>query len=106
MRLQNIFECLEQSRVTSGSITVENKQRLGEFDATDLFNSGHYFPGYAKIDRYYRPTGTGELSLTGVLLDRAQADSAAGTYQKLSPNERTPFAERYLICLLDRGYRW
>ncbi len=106
MRLQNIFECFEQARVTSGPITIENKQRLHEFDATNLFTSGPYFPGYARIDRYYRPTVTGELSLTGILLYRAQADWAAGIYRELSPKEKMPFAERYLICLLDRGYSW
>jgi len=104
IRLQNIFECFEQARVTSGPITTENKQRLGNVDATDLFTSDYYFPGYARIDRYYRPTRTGELSLSGILFDRPKADWAAWIYQKLSPNEKTDFAERHLICLLDRGY--
>jgi len=103
-RLQNIFECFEQARVTSGPVTTENNQRIGKIDATDFFTPGPYFTGYARIDRYYRPTRTGELSLSGILFDREKADWAAGVYRKLSPNEKTDFAERYLICLLDRGY--
>lgn len=104
IRLQSVFECFEQARVTSGPITAENKQRLGNIDATDLFTPGPIFEGYARIDKYYRPTRTGRLSLSGILFDRAQADWAAWIYQKLSPKEKTPFAERYLVCLLDRGY--
>lgn len=105
-RLQNIFECFEQARVTSGPITTENKQRLGNIDATDFFTPGPYFTGYARIDRYYRPTRTGELSLSGILFDRGKAEWAAGIYRKLSTKERPHFADRYLVCLLDRGYGW
>ena len=104
IRLQNIFECFEQARVTSGAITTENKQRLGNIDATDLFTPGPTFEGYARIDKYYRPTRTGRLSLSGILFDRPKADWAAWIYQKLSPNEKSDFAERYLVCLLNRGY--
>ena len=105
IRLQNIFECFEQARVTSGPITTENKQRLGNIEATDFFTPGPTFEGYARIDKYYRPTRTGRLSLSGILFDRAQADWVAWTYYKLAPNEKTDFAEHYLICLLGRGYR-
>lgn len=104
IRLQNIFECFEQARVTSGPITTENKQRLGNIEATDLFTPGPTFEGFARIDKYYRPTRTGRLSLSGILFDRPKADWAAWIYRKLSPNEKTDFAERYLVCLLDRGY--
>lgn len=105
-RLQNIFDCLEQARVTRGPITSEKRQRLGSIDATEFFSPGPYFTGYARIDRNFRPTRTGELSLSMIHFDRAKADWAAGIYQSLSPKEKTPFAERYLACLLDRGYGW
>lgn len=106
-RLQNIFECFEQARVTSGPVTTENKQRQGKIDATDFFTSGRYFAGYARIDRYYRPTRTGELSLAGILFDRGKADWARGIYVRLSTEEKPHFADRYVACLLDWGYgRW
>lgn len=105
-RLQNIFECLEYAYVTSGPISTENMQRLGTIDAKDYFTSGPYFFGYARIDRYYRPTRTGELSLSGILFDRAKADWAAAMYWELSREEKAHFANRYVSCLLDRGYRW
>jgi len=103
-RLQNIFECFEQARVSNGPVTTENKQRIGKIDATDFFTPDAYFTGYARIDRYYRPTRTGALSLSGILLDRGKADWASGVYLRLSKEEKTHFADRYLVCLLDRGY--
>ena len=103
-RLRNIFDCFEQARVMRGHITPENKQRLGNVDATEYFSPGPYFTGYARIDRYFRPTRTGDLRLSMIHFDREQADWAATIYKKLSPEERQPFAERYLGCLIDRGY--
>jgi len=105
-RLQNIFECFEQARVTSGSATPENKKRLGRIDATDFFSSGPHFSGYARIDQYFRPTYSGELSMSVIKFYRERADWSAGIYRELSPNEKILFAEHYIICLLDRGYSW
>ena len=107
VRLQNIFECFEQARVTSGSITPESRKRLGNIIATEYFSPGPYFAGWVRIDRHYRPARSGDLSLAMVHADRRfKADWAAGIYQNLSANEKLPFAERYLVCLLDRGYSW
>ena len=105
-RLKNIFECFEQARVTSSPITPESKKRLGHVDATQFFSPGPYFDGYARVDKYFRPTRAGELSLAKIYSGRARAAWAAGIYRELSADERQPFAERYLICLLDRGYSW
>lgn len=103
-RLQNIFDCLEQARVVVTPLSAENIIRLGSLNATEFFSSGRYFPGYAKIDRNFRPTRTDELKLSMIVSDRPRADWAAGRY--LAANSRSRFAEQYLICLLDRGYRW
>lgn len=103
-RLQNIFECFEQTRVTRSPMTSENKQRLGSVDATEYFSSGRYFPGYARVDSYFRPTNTGDLRLSMLHLDRPKADWAANVYESLSREEKPRFAERYLGCLFDRGY--
>lgn len=104
-RLQDIFECFEQARVTYGPVAPEGRRRLGNIVATDYFSTGPYFPGYMRVDRFYRPARSGDLSLTMVHADhRFKADWAAGIYHRLSPQEKLPFAERYLVCLLDRGY--
>jgi hypothetical protein len=103
-RLQNIFECFEQARVTRSPITSENKQQLGGIDATEYFSSGRYFSGYARVDRYFRPTNTGDLRLSVLHLDRPQSAWAANVYENLSPQEKPLFAESYLGCLFDRGY--
>lgn len=103
-RLQNIFECFEQARVTKSTITSENKQKLGGVDVTEYFSSGRYFPGYARVDRYFRPTNTGDLRLSMLHLDRPKSAWAANVYENLSAEEKPLFAESYLGCLLDRGY--
>jgi len=103
-RLQIIFECFEKSRVSRGPITPENRKRIGSVDATEYFASGRYFAGYARVDRYFRPTNTGELRLSMLHLDRPRSAWAASIYQKLSPDEKRLFAEQYLGCLFDRGY--
>jgi hypothetical protein len=104
-RLQNIFECFEQAHTMRGPVSTENRQRLGNIDATGYFSSGRYFPGYARVDKYFRPTNTGDLRLSMLRLDRPRSDRAANIYQSLSPEEKQSFAERYLECLFDRGYR-
>jgi hypothetical protein len=103
-RLQNIFECFEQARVTRSPITSVNKKQLGAIDATEYFSSGGYFPGYARVDRYFRPTNTGDLRLSMLHLDRPQSAWAANVYENLSQEEKPLFAESYLGCLFDRGY--
>jgi hypothetical protein len=103
-RLEDIFGCFEQARVTKGPISPDNKKRLGHVDATEFFSSGIYFPGYARVDNYFRPTRTGDLRLSMIYSDRARADWASNVYWELSSDEKQRFAERYLICLLDRGY--
>ena len=105
-QLQNIFDCLEQSRVVVTPLSAEDKARLGSVDATEFFSSGRYFSGYAKIDRYFRPTHSDSLSLSMILSDRSKADWEAGRYRALSPESKSRHAEQYLICLLDRGYSW
>ncbi len=105
-RLQNIFDCLEQPWGGVTPLSAENKARLGSVDATEFLSSGRYFPGYAKIDRYFRPTRSDALSLSMILSDRSKADLEARRYRALSPNSRSRYAEQYLICLLDRGYSW
>lgn len=105
-RLQNIFDCLEQSRVVVTPLSAESKARLGSVDATEFFSSGRHFPGYAKIDRYIRPTRSDSLRLSMILYDRSKADWEAGRYSALSPESKSRHAQQYLICLLDRGYSW
>ncbi|MCF7981580.1 MAG: hypothetical protein K9K86_06315 [Pseudomonadales bacterium] len=105
-RLQNIFACLERSRAVVTLISAKNKVRLGKVDATEFFSSDAYFPGYAKIDRYFQPTRADTLTLSMILSDRYRADWEAERYLALSPKSRSLHAEQYLICLLDHGYRW
>ena len=105
-RLQNIFDCLEQSRAVVTPISAEGKARLGSVDATEFFSSGRYFPGYAKIDSYFRPTRSDSLRLSMILSDPSKADWEAGRYRALSPGSKSRHAQQYLICLLDRGYSW
>jgi hypothetical protein len=103
-RLQNIFECFEKARVSHDRISTENEARLAKVRPTEFFSSGRYFPGYAKVDKYYRPTRVGELGLSMILSDRSKADWAASIYLALSPEGRSLLAGHYMICLFDRGY--
>ena len=103
-RLQDIFDCLEQARVTDAPLSTTNKVRLGNIEAMKFFSSDRHFPGYAKVDRFFRPTRTGDLRLSMINADRARAFWAAGIFEGLSEEEKSQFAERYLVCLLDRGY--
>lgn len=105
-RLRNIFDCLEQARAVVAPPTAENKVRLGSVDATEFFSSDAYFPGYAKIDSYFRPTRAAALRLSMILSDPYRAAIEADWYWALSPSRRTYYAEQYLICLFDRGYSW
>jgi hypothetical protein len=103
-RLQIIFECIEKARVTRVPMTPENKQKLDDVDAAEYFSSGRYFSGYTRVDRYFRPTNTGDLRLSMLHLDRPRSSWAANIYENLSPEDKPLFAERYLGCLFDRGY--
>lgn len=105
-RLRNIFDCLEQSRVVVTPLSAESKARLGSVDATEFFSSGRHFPGYAKIDRHFRPTRSDSLALSMILFDRSKADREANRHSALSPEGKSRHAQQYLICLLDRGYSW
>lgn len=104
--LQNILDCLEESRDETNLLAPDDRERLGGVDATEFFSSDRYFPGYAKIDRYFRPTRTGDKRLSMINSGRAKADQSAMIYGKLSAEEKRHFAERYLVCLLNRGYSW
>ena len=103
-RLQDIFNCFEQARVTSSPVTNESNQRPSSVDATEYFSSGRHFPGYAKVDRYFRPTTTGDLRLSMLRLDRPRSAWAANIYETLTPEKKAVLAEQYLSCLLERGY--
>lgn len=103
-RLEDIFGCLEQPGATSDPISPDNQNRLGHVDATEFFSSGRHFPGYARVDKHLRPTRRGDIRLSMIKKDRGRAAQAASLYEKLLPDEKQRFAERYLICLLDRGY--
>lgn len=105
-QLKDIFGCFEQARVTSGPISPDNKERLGLIDATEFFASGRYFSGSPRVDNYFRPTRMGDLRLSMIYSDREKAAWAANLYRELPSDEKQRFAERYLICLLDRGYGW
>ena len=102
--LQNVFDCFGKARVTRDPITFDDKQKLGSVGATEYFSSGRYFSGYAKVDKYFRPTNTGDLRLSVLRLDRQRSDWASNIYENLSLKEKRSFAERYLGCLFDRGY--
>lgn len=103
-RLKNIFDCLEESH---GDIplSAENKARLVGVDATRFFATGRYFPGYAKVDRYIRPTSEDALALSMIVSDRLRADHEARVYLSYPIDGRSLHAAKYLVCLLDRGYR-
>ena len=105
-RLQHLYTCLELAEAATAQASASNRARLSGVDATEFFSSGRYFPGYAKIDRYYRPTRGDERRLSMIVSRRSFADWAAGRYLSLPPEGRLHFAEHYLVCLLDRGYRW
>lgn len=105
-RIQNIFDCLEQSRVVVTPLSAESKARLGDVDATEFFTSGRHFPGYAKIDRYFRPTRSDSLTLGMILSRRSAAVWEAHRYSALSREGKSRHAQQYLVCLLDRGYSW
>ncbi len=103
-----LFDCLGQFR-GSGHTAIGRKQSAPGWCRRDGIFSlpGRHFAGYAKIDRYYRPTRSDELGrLSMIQSDRIRADREAGRYHALSPNSRSRYAEQYLICLLDRGYSW
>ncbi len=104
-RLKDIFECFEQARMTDEPISSDNKKRLGQVNATEFFNPDPYFSGYPRVDQHFRPARTGDLSLSMIYSDRARAAWAAGIYKELPYEEKPRFADRYLACLLNRGYR-
>jgi hypothetical protein len=104
-RLLDIFECLEKSHGET-PLNTGNKARLGSADTTEFFTSGRYFPGYARIDRSFRPTRSGALSLSMIESNRFRAAHEAGVYLSYPPESRRLHADQYLICLLGRGYSW
>ncbi len=105
-RLRDILDCLEKSLTVATPLSAENKARLAGVNATDFFSSERHFPGYANIDRHFRPTRSDSLRLSMIESNRGKADWAAGRYGAVSPDSRLRYAEQYLICLLDRGYSW
>jgi len=104
-RLTDIFECFEQARVTTGPISPENMKRLENTNATEFFAPGPYFSAYMRVDKHFRPTRTGDLSLSMIYSDRAKAAWAADYYRKLPVDEKQLFADRHLLCLINRGYQ-
>ena len=105
-RLKNIINCLKHSHANTSPLAIESKNRLDGFSAMDFFSSDAYFPGYAKLDKYFRPTNQDELRLSMVLSERSSAEYEARYYNDLTPEDKTHYAEQYLNCLLDRGYHW
>jgi hypothetical protein len=105
-RLQHLYTCLELAESASAQLSANERGRLPEADARDFFSSDPYFPGYAKIDRHYRPTRRDENRLSLIVSRRDFADQAAGRYVARAPEDRARFAEHYVVCLLDLGYRW
>lgn len=105
-RLQDLFDCLELAAAATPGSPASDRARLAGVDATEFFASDPYFPGYAEIDRHYRPTRGGGLRLSMIVSRRDLVDWAAGRYVAASPEDRVHYAEHYLVCLLDRGYRW
>ena len=104
-RLGDIFDCLEQARTAARPPSAANMARLAGIDPRDYFSADAYFPGYAKIDTYFRPARSGGLRLSMILSERFRADAEARRYLALSQDSQSLYAEQYLFCLLDRGYR-
>ena len=116
-RLKTIYGCLEEVAELPAPLSAGDRARLPGVDATEFFASDRHFPGYAKIDWHFRPSRASKptwsdpqhvhargLSMTETRRDLA--GWAARRYLDSAPQERRWYAERYLLCLIDHGFRW